>query len=256
MNADGSWERFRIVEVDDGVVDLVIDRSEKLNAMDRVFFDELIAVMDHVTHEPSIRVVVLTGAGRAFSAGGDIATFPALTTDIDAARAHVRVVFDSFHAVERAGVPVIAAVNGIAHGGGLEILCAVDYAIAADHATFGFRESAHGLVPGFGVVRGERKMGPAWTWRLVSTAELVDASVAREIGIVQEVVPADSLLDRAHELARAVAANPASAMRSAKHLLNRDTDAGLVAAVETTGLLFGTREVADLVKRFLDRPRS
>lgn len=251
-----AWERFRIDEVGDGVVDLVIDRPDKLNAMDRLFFDELIDVMDHVTHEPSIRVVVLTGEGRAFSAGGDIATFPALTLDVDAARAHVRVVFDAFHAIERAGVPVIAAVNGIAHGGGLEILCAVDYTIAAEHATFGFRESAHGLVPGFGVVKGERKMGAAWTWRLVSTAEVIDVATAREIGVVQEVVAADALLDRAHELAAAAAANPASALRSAKHLLNRDTDAGLVAAVETTGLLFGTNETAELVERFLGRPRG
>ena len=252
MSGSYSYEMFLVEVGTDGVARLTMNRPEKLNAMNAVFFRELIEVMAELSHDDAVRAVVLTGAGRAFSAGGDIATFPALV-DVAAARRHVRLVFDAFHSVERARVPVIAAVNGIAHGGGTEIVCACDYVIAAPEASFGFREAAHGLAPGYGITKGPRKMGQAWTWRLASTAEVVAADVALQIGLVQEVVARDQLLVRAHELAAAVAANPVHAVDSIKQHLNRDSAGGLQAAVEMTGLLFGTEDSQRNVQAFLNR---
>lgn len=248
------YEVFLIDRGADGVARLTMNRPEKLNAMHQLFFRELRAAMRELSDDPAVRAVVLTGAGRAFSAGGDIATFPALT-DTGKARKHVELVFDAFHSIEVASVPVIAAVNGIAHGGGTEIICACDYVIASPAASFAFREAAHGLAPGFGLTKAPRKIGDAWTWRLASTAEVIDADTAREIGLVQEVVAAEGLLARAHALAATVAANPAPAVDSIKRHINRHSNADIQAAVEMTAVLFGTTESQANVQKFLNRNR-
>ena len=255
MSSSGRYEVFLVDRGDDGVATVTMNRPEKLNAMHPTFFRELIAVMADMSEDDAVGAVVLRGAGRAFSAGGDIATFPALCEDVDRARRHVRLVFDAFHAVERASVPVIAAIHGVAHGGGTELTCACDYAVASEDATFAFRESEHGLMPGFGVTKGPRKMGAAWTLRLATTAEIIDAATAWSIGLVQEVVEGGEPWVRAHELAAAMAAKPQSAVHSVKHHLNRATDDGLQAAVEATALLFATPAAQANVQRFLRRPR-
>src|SRR5918997_370558 len=103
--------------------------------MDVEFFEQLPRTLDALDADPEVRACVLTGAGRAFSAGGDIDSFHELT-NVDAYRRHLRMVFDSFHSVERAETIVIAAVNGIAYGGGTELTPACDMAIASQHAKF------------------------------------------------------------------------------------------------------------------------
>jgi enoyl-CoA hydratase len=114
-----AYETFAIERRPDGVAIVRMNRPEKLNAMNPAFFRELPAVLAELDADDEVDVCVLTGAGRAFSAGGDIASFQDLT-DVPAYRRHLRLVYDAFHAVERAQVPVIAAVNGIAYGGGTE----------------------------------------------------------------------------------------------------------------------------------------
>ncbi len=251
-----TYEVFLIERGDDGVAIVTMNRPHKLNAMHRLFFEELLAVMAELTADDSVRACVLTGAGRAFSAGGDIETFPALA-DVAAARKHVRLVFDAFHAVERASIPVIAAVNGIAHGGGTEISLACDYVIAsAEHASFALREAGHGLMPGFGLTRGAQKLGNPTIFRLAGTAEVIDARRAYDIGLAQEVVPHAQLIDRALELARAFAVNPPTAVDAIKRFLNRYTDQGLNEAVETTALLFGTTDSQERVQTFLSQRSS
>jgi enoyl-CoA hydratase/carnithine racemase len=197
---------------------------------------------------------VLTGAGRAFSAGGDIDSFHDLT-DVDAYRRHLRLVFDSFHAVERAETIVIAAVNGIAYGGGTELTLACDMALASEHARFAFKEATMGLMPGFGVLRAPAQIGPAWARRLATTGETIDAQTAYRIGLVQELLPQDELVARGLELARAIAAHPPVAVRSAKHNINQGITApGLAGAVEATALLFTTDGHKERVDAFLHKP--
>ena len=135
-----SYETISVAKAD-GVAIVTMDRPEKLNAMNRTFFAELPAVMNELSADPQVSAAVLTGAGRAFSAGGDIAMFPALMDDISAVRPHLKAVFDAFHSIEKASVTVIGAVNGIAHGGGTEITLACDFAIASPAASFAFREA-------------------------------------------------------------------------------------------------------------------
>ena len=223
----------------DGTATVLLDRAEKLNAMHRPFFEQLRATMDDLDGDPDVRAAVVTGAGRAFSAGGDIESFERLT-DVRAARDHLRLVFDAFDSVARCSTVVIAAVNGLAFGGGTELTLACDLAVASTTATFGFKEAGHNLMPGFGLVRGPEVIGRAWTQRLALTAETIDAELALRIGLVQEVVAPDALLERTHSLAAAIAANGPIAVEEIKAFVHRHHAAGLAEVTEATALLFAT----------------
>ena len=232
---------------------LLMDRPEKLNAMAPTFFRELPVVLDTLAREPELRAVVLTGAGDAFSAGGDIASFGELH-DVQAYRRHLQLVFDAFHAVERAELPVIGAVNGIAYGGGTELTLACDIVLASDQARFAFREVTVGLAPGYGLVRGPDVIGRHWTRWLALTGDIIDAQKALEIGLVQRVVPHERLVDDALALAERIAANAPVAVRLGKHFVNRDTGGhGLAETVEATALLFTTEDHKEGVAAFLER---
>lgn len=237
---------------DDGVAVLTMDRPDKLNAMGPAFFRELPVRLAELDADPAVRAVVLTGAGRAFSAGGDIASFGELT-DVPAYRAHLRLVFDAFSAIERAAVPVIAAVNGIAFGGGTELTLACDIALASDRASFAFREVTVGLTPGWGVIRGPDAIGRQWTSWLALTGDVIDARRALSIGLVQSVLPHEALLDEARALAARIAANPPTAVLVGKQLVNRTTQQGFAESLEATALLFTTPEHKQRVRAFTDR---
>jgi enoyl-CoA hydratase/carnithine racemase len=246
---------FDVERHGDGTATVTIDRAEKLNAMDVEFFQTLPKVLDELDADPGVTACVLTGAGRAFSAGGDIDSFHTLT-GVDAYRRHLRMVFDSFHSVERAETLVVGAINGIAYGGGTELTLACDMAIASDQARFAFKEPTMGLMPGFGVLRGPQQIGPAWTRRLATTGETIDARTAERIGLVQETVPHEELLDRARAIASRIAQHPHVAVRSAKHNINQHITApGLAGAVEATALLFTTDGHKERVQAFLEERR-
>ena len=244
-----------VVEITGGVATVTMNRPDKLNAMNRTFFRELPLVMDELTAHRDVSAAVLTGAGRAFSAGGDIGMFPALMDDVAAVRPHLKLVFDAFHSIERAGVVVIAAVNGVAHGGGTEITLACDYAFASTGASFALREASLGLIPGFGLTRGPDVIGLPWITRLATTAEVIDAATAKDIGLVMEVLEPDDLLTRAHEVAAMVAANSTTAVDTAKRFLRRNTDEGLAMAVESTAMGYFTDDAERAVQDFLNRTR-
>ena len=243
---------FDVERHGDGTATVVIDRPEKLNAMNVAFFEQLPRVLAELDADPAVTAAVLTGAGRAFSAGGDIDSFHRLQ-DVDAYRRHLRLVFEAFHAVERAETIVIAAVNGVAYGGGTELTLACDMALAShEHARFAFREATMGLMPAFGVLRGPAAIGPAWTKWLATTGDAIDAPTAERIGLVQRAVAHDDLLHEALALARRVAAHPHVAVRSAKHAVNQGITApGLAGAVEATALLFTTEAHKERVEAFL-----
>ena len=244
---------FDVQRHGDGTATVTIDRADKLNAMNAAFFKALPRVLDELDADPEVRACVLTGAGRAFSAGGDIDSFHDLT-NVDAYRRHLRMVFDSFHSVERAETIVIAAVNGVAYGGGTELTLACDMALASERAKFAFKEATMGLMPGFGVLRAPAQIGPAWARWLATTGDTIDAQTAHRIGLVQQLVPHDDLVEEALAVARRVAAHPPVAVRSAKHSINQSITApGLAGAVEATALLFTTDGHKERVQAFLER---
>lgn len=239
----------------DGVAVITMNRPEKLNAMGVEFFRTLPLVLNDLDADRDIGAAVLTGAGRAFSAGGDIESFSQLT-DHFAYRKHLKMVFDAFHSVEIARIPVIGAVNGIAYGGGTELTLACDYVFASVDAKFGFREATVGLTPGWGVIRGPDVIGRSWTRRLALGGEIIDAAKALEIGLVQDVVPAEELLTQAHALAARMAAHPRIATAVGKQLINRGTTTGFSESVEATALLFTTDDHKAAVARFLAGQRA
>jgi enoyl-CoA hydratase/carnithine racemase len=143
-------------------------------------------------------------------------------------------------------------VNGLAFGGGTELVLACDLAIASDRAVFSFKEPTMGLMPGYGVVRGPEIIGRRATRLLALTGMEVDAARACELGLVEEVVPHDTLLDGALRLAQNVGACAPLAVRLAKQFINRTQDSpGLPESIEATALLFGTEDHREGVQAFL-----
>ena len=230
-------------------------RPEKLNAMDQRWFRELTSVMGRFGVDDDVRAVVLTGEGRAFSAGGDIDMFHDLGGDVEKVRPHLRLVYDAFHSVERCAAPVIAAVSGLAYGGGTELALACDIVLAGESARFSFKEANVGLQPGFGIVRGPQVIGPQWTSYLALSGRDIDSCQARTCGLVQEVHPDGELLDRALGLAREIAAKPPLAVQVGKAFIKRHTTSGFSESVEATALLFGTDQHAESIAAFRRRAR-
>lgn len=247
-------EPFRVEIRDDGVAILTIDRADKHNAMSVAFFRNLPRVLDELDADDRVRAIVLTGAGdRAFSAGGDIASFAEMH-DVSAYRRRLRIVYDAFHSVERAETPVIAAVNGIAYGGGTELALASDLVVASDQARFAFREPTVGLMPGYGVIRGPAVIGPQWTRYLALSAEPIDGATAERIGLALKCVPHDTLMDEAIAIAAGIAARAPIAVRLGKAFINRSQWApGLAESIEATSLLFTTEDHKHAVQAFLDK---
>ncbi|MEX5717044.1 enoyl-CoA hydratase/isomerase family protein [Geodermatophilus maliterrae] len=243
-------ERFTRTDPEPGVAVLTMSRPEKLNAMDETWFRELVEVMGTIGVDDDVRAVVLTGSGRAFSAGGDIDMFAGLAGDVTRVRPHLKLVYDAFSAVERCAVPVVAAVNGLAYGGGTELALACDVVLAAESARFSFKEATVGLMPGYGIVRGPDVLGRHWTRYLALTGRVVDAARAERAGLVQEVHPDDELLPAAGALAAEMAAHSTLAVRVCKAFVNRDAVGGFNESVEAIALLFGTPEHRDAVTAF------
>ncbi|MBM7808741.1 enoyl-CoA hydratase/carnithine racemase [Geodermatophilus bullaregiensis] len=243
-------ERFTRTDPEPGVAVLTTSRPEKLNAMDQTWFRELAEVMGTIGLDDGVRAVVLTGSGRAFSAGGDIDMFAGLAGDVTRVRPHLKLVYDAFHAVERCAVPVVAAVNGLAYGGGTELALACDVVLAAESARFSFKEATVGLMPGYGIVRGPDVLGRHWTRYLALTGRTVDAARAERAGLVQEVHPDGELLPAAVALAAEMAAHSSLAVRVGKAFVNRDAGSGFNESVEAVALLFGTPEHRDAVTAF------
>lgn len=245
-------DSFTLAPDGDGTLVATFNRPDKMNAMDRAFFHDLIDLMEHCDADPSIDTCVLTGSGKAFSAGGDFKTFQELTT-ISAIRRHLRLVYDAFHSVERAEVTVIAAVNGIAFGGGCELTIASDFAVASTEARFAFKEATVGLMPGYGVIRGPEIIGKRWTRRLAMTGETIDAATALGIDLVQEVVEPEELLDSARALAARIRQNAPWGVRLAKQFINRNQGApGIAESIEATALLFLTDDHRERVAAFFE----
>jgi enoyl-CoA hydratase len=249
-------KRFSRTDAAPGVALLTMCRPQKLNAMDRVWFAELTELTAALGADDGVRAVVLTGEGRAFSAGGDIDMFADLDGDVARVRPHLRQVYDAFHAVERCAVPVVAAVNGLAYGGGTELALACDIVLAGESARFAFKEPTVGLTPGYGIVRGPEVIGRHWTRYLALTGREIDASRAERAGLVQEVHADADLLPAAVALAAEIAALPPLAVQVGKAFVNRDAVGGFNESVEATALLFGTPEHRAAVAAFRARHRS
>ncbi len=200
----------------DGILIVRLDRPEKLNALEPGFWPLLVRIL--ADYRECARAIILTGSGdKAFCAGGDIASFDLLDSTADQI-AFQTACMEGFLALESCPIPVIAAVNGLAAGGGCELAMACDIVIASEQATFSLPESALGLVPGYGILRGSQVIGRQWLNLLVMTGESINAATALQIGLVQKVVASHALMEEALRLAERIVARPATAIATAKIL--------------------------------------
>lgn len=241
------------------IATITLDRPEVLHALNAQMFDELERVFTALAADPTVRVLVLTGTGdRAFAAGADIralAETDALSGLAVSQRGQQVFSLIASH-LEHSGKPVIAAVNGVALGGGCELALACTLRIASDKARLGLPELKLGLIPGYGgSQRLPRLIGRGPALRMMLTAQIVDAPEALRLGLVDEVVPAADLLPRALALAETIAAMAPLAVAGLLEAVHRgqgqSLEEGLHAEAEIFGRLCGTADKHEGLTAFL-----
>lgn len=210
----------------DGVRVITLNRPDKLNSWNSLMRAELRDAIESTASAPGIRALVITGAGRAFSAGEDVGGMNELSdVGTRAFRAVVRGIHSVFDVVENLELPVIAAINGVAAGGGLELALSCDFRVMADTARLVMPEVKVGLIPGSGgCSRLVKHVGLGRAKELVMLAESVHAPEARELGLVTRVVPEGKALDEARNLAQELSHYAPLALGMAKVVLNTCTD--------------------------------
>jgi len=247
-----------LVEKTEGIATVTINRPEALNALNLDVLRELKALVhDELKGAEDVRVVILTGAGeKAFIAGADIKAMEQMDRfDIMTFAELGHTVLDSLEALE---VPVIAAVNGFALGGGCEIAMACDMIIASENARFGQPEINLGIIPGFGgTQRLPRYIGRGRAKELIYTGDMISAERAYEMGLAVRLCPAGQALEDARKLAAKLASKPAFALRQAKKAINRGCDLDMASAKilkkEVFALCFGTEDQKEGMKAFMEK---
>ncbi|MCR4791757.1 MAG: enoyl-CoA hydratase/isomerase family protein [Lachnospiraceae bacterium] len=229
---------FVLYEVEGNVATITINRPEALNALNSAVLDELNAVIDGIDVSV-VRAVILTGAGeKSFVAGADIGEMSTLTKA--EGEAFGKKGNDVFRKLETLPVPVIAAVNGFALGGGCEISMSCDIRICSDNAMFGQPEAGLGITPGFGgTQRLARTVGVGMAKQLIYTAKNIKADEALRIGLVNAVYPQAELMDAAKKLASQIAANAPIAVRNCKKAINEGLQVNIDDALVIEEKLFG-----------------
>lgn len=222
-----------LCEIADGVATVTLNRPEKLNPLDWATIRELNVTLGEFEGDPAIRVVIVTGAGRAFSAGGDLGGYLELyRNSADFAR-YLRDFHDLCRAIEGSAKPFVAAVNGVAVAGGLELILACDLVLASEDARIGDGHLNYAQLPGAGgSQRLPRAVGALRAKQLILTGELLSAAAAERIGLVGKVVPAAALMAEARALAESLMEKSATALKGAKHLVNAGLRADLAAGLE------------------------
>jgi enoyl-CoA hydratase len=237
---------------------ITIDKQEVLNALDGELIDELGKTLDTISPDDT-RCVIITGGGKkAFVAGADIASMQKLTKE--EAAAWSRRGNEVLRKVERLCIPVIAAVNGYALGGGCELALSCDIRIASENAVFAQPETSLGVIAGFGgTQRLPRLVGSGRAKEMLFAGTRIDAVEAYRIGLVNKVYPLDTLMDEACKLADKIAANAPIGVRAAKKAVNHATEASIDEGLETEAVLFGncfeTTDQLNAMSAFLDKKK-
>jgi enoyl-CoA hydratase/carnithine racemase len=222
-------EDVLLVEIADYIAVLTLNRPGVLNSLDRTLAEALTRTLPALERDPAVRVAILTGAGeRAFCAGADLKE--RATMSPDEVLAQRQRLIDATAAVVRFEKPIIAAINGFALGGGLELAMACDFAFAAEGARFGLPEVTLAIIPGDGGTQLlPRLVGQAKARELIFTGDVVDAAEAARLNLVSRVVPPPELLPTARAVATRIARNGPVAVRQAKRALNMARETGFWA---------------------------
>ena len=213
---------------DDGIATMTLDRPERLNAFTRKMFDEWRDVIARCAYEDDIRVLIVTGRGRAFSSGVDLTMLGSDRLKQSAFRFYYRQAHQAFDDLEALEVPVIAAINGLCYGGGVELALSCDISIASENATFCLVENQLGAIPASGACnRMIHHVGLAKTKELIITADPINAREAQRIGLVSQVHQDAELMSRVYAYAERLLKNSPFAMGMAKHVVNMCVNADM-----------------------------
>ena len=245
-----------LVEIKDTTATVTFNRPAVLNAMNTEMVTELGDAVTALGENAQVRVIILTGIGKAFVAGADIAEMSTKTPA--QARAYSELGHRVMNTLQTLKKPVIAAVNGYALGGGTEVVLSCDICIASELAKFGLPETILGVIPGWGATqRAARLIGTAQTKELVFTGELIDARKACEIGLINRVVPHEQLMDAVMMLAQKIGELSPLALSMAKKIINEGMDKSLLEGcrmeTEVFSSLFDSQDQKEGMKAFLEK---
>jgi enoyl-CoA hydratase len=234
-----------------GIAIVTMNYPEKLNALSKQLRADLRAAYDEALNDKEVRVLILTGAGRAFCAGADISSFK---FDPAYIREFMKDEISFLGMTEKYPKPVIAAVNGPAIGGGLEIAISCDIIIASEKARFGLPEAAIGLIPAFGILRLHQIVGRAKSKELSMTGRQFSADEALRIGLINKVVPDEELMDASLEMARMILPKAPLAIEMIKTAINKELyQEELLFSMEATGMLFMSEDAKEGMDAFLNK---
>lgn len=249
-----SYENI-LLKKEDRVSIITINRPESLNALNAKTILEISTALDEIAADDSCRVAVITGSGeKSFVAGADIKEFSDFGQEKaeELARNGQNILFNK---IENLSKPVIAAVNGFALGGGLELAMACHIRYASENARLGLPEVTLGLIPGYGgTQRLPKLVGKGLANEMIFSAKMIPAQRAKEIGLVNEVVSIDELLSKTLELANAIAQNsPMAVSRAIKAVNLSDSDKGYDAEIKFFGELFDLEDKKEGVSAFMEK---
>ena len=242
-------------QLDAGVLTLTINRPDALNALNKQVIDALSAAVEAAQQNAEVRVIVLTGSGsKAFVAGADIKEFADFTPEQgrDLAKRGQRDLFDR---VELSHKPVVAAINGFALGGGLELALSAHVRIASSNARMGLPEVSLGVIPGYGgTQRLAQTVGKGKAMEMILTAGMVDADAALQCGLVNQVVEPELLMEAAQAMAGKIAKNAPTALKAAmESVLAGYSKDGFEVEIDRFGQCFGTDDFKEGTTAFLDK---
>lgn len=249
-----------LTETKDGITTITINRPSKLNALNRETIQELHDVFKEVEDSPKTKVVIITGSGeKAFVAGADISEFADFSVKEGAnlAAKGQELLFDF---VANFSKPVIAAVNGFALGGGLELAMAAHFRIASNNAKMGLPEVSLGVIPGYGgTQRLPQLVGKGRAMEMIMTAGMIDANQALQYGLVNHVTTAEELSEFAEKIAGKILKNSLVAIASAIRSINanyEDGKNGFAVEIEEFGNRFGTEDFKEGTQAFLHKRKA
>ena len=251
---------YVLCEKREDVAIVTFNRPEVFNALSRELNKQFIAVMSDLEADSAVKVIILTGAGdRAFVAGGDISEMAPL--DAVGARAYAIQAKRAVDAIYTSSKPVIAAINGLCLGGGLEYAMACDFRVASDKAKFGQPEINIGVMPGSGgTQRLQRYIGMGKAKELIFTGAMLTAQEALTLGLINHVFPKESLLEETLSIAKTIAGKSAIALSLIKTAMNRgaeiDIESGYMFEIDCFGLCFSTEEQKKAMDKFLNKKKD
>lgn len=249
-----------LIEKDNGITVITINRPTKLNALNKATIDELHQAFDAENKDHSTKVIIITGSGeKAFVAGADISEFAHFSVEEGGklAAKGQELLFDF---VENLSTPVIAAVNGFALGGGLELAMSAHFRLASDNAKMGLPEVTLGVIPGYGgTQRLPQLVGKGRAMEMIMTATMIDAETAKNYGLVNHVVPQAELLALAKSIASKITKNSSVAISNAIEAVNANFKNGINGydiEIRNFGKSFGTEDFKEGTTAFLEKRKA